>query len=195
MRIRVCVSPGARRTCVVGRQGEAWKVRVAAAPERGRANDAVVALLAETLSVARDDIAVVAGATSRDKLVELAGISAEEADRRLTRAGGGGVDVTSLDLGRFRALLEERRAKLADPVTGLNHAGPLADEAGGFVSASADDHHLAGTATDTYARELDEGLTEDAARVLGEVQAALARLEAVPYATLCIDDKRLEERG
>jgi uncharacterized protein YggU (UPF0235/DUF167 family) len=62
-------------------------VRVVAAPERGRANGAVVALLAEALSLARDDIAVVAGATSRDKVVELAGISAAEADRRLTRAG------------------------------------------------------------------------------------------------------------
>lgn len=123
--------------------------------------------------------------------------------------------MTSLDLERFRALLEERRAELADAVAGLNHDVPLADEAGGFVSASADDHHLADTATDTYARELDEGLTEDAERVLVEVEAALARLEAgtyglcrvcgreigtkrleaVPYATLCIDDKLLEERG
>lgn len=123
--------------------------------------------------------------------------------------------MTSLDLERFRALLEERRAELADAVAGLNHDVPLADEAGGFVSASADDHHLADTATDTYARELDEGLTENAERVLVEVEAALARLEAgtyglcrvcgseigaerleaVPYATLCIDDKRLDERG
>ncbi len=62
-------------------------MRVAAAPERGRANDAVVALLAETLALPRGDVAVVAGASSRDKVVELAGISAEEADRRLTRAG------------------------------------------------------------------------------------------------------------
>ena len=123
--------------------------------------------------------------------------------------------VTSLDLERLRALLEERRAELADAIAGLNHDGPLTDEAGGFVSARADDHHLADTATDTYARELDEGLAGDAERLLGEIEAALARLEtgtfglcrvcgreigaerleAVPYATLCIGDKRLEERG
>lgn len=123
--------------------------------------------------------------------------------------------VTSLDLEHFRALLEERRAELGEAIAGLNHNGPLADEAGGFVSASADDHHLADTATDTYARELDEGLAEDVERLLEAVEAALARLdagmyglcrvcgreigaerlEAVPYATLCIDDKRLEERG
>lgn len=86
-RLRVRVSPGAPSACVVGRHGAAWKVRVAAAPERGRANDAVVALLAEALALPRKDVAVVAGATSRDKVVELAGISAEEADRRLARAG------------------------------------------------------------------------------------------------------------
>ncbi len=123
--------------------------------------------------------------------------------------------MSSLDLEHFRELLEKQRAELADAIAGLSHDGPLADEAGGFVSARADDHHLADTATDTYARELDEGLSEDVERVLVEVDAALARLEAgeyglcrvcgreigaerleaVPYATLCIDDKRLEERG
>lgn len=123
--------------------------------------------------------------------------------------------VSSLDLEHFRTLLEKQRAELADAIAGLNHEGPLTDEAGGFVSARADDHHLADTATDTYARELDEGLSEDVERVLVEVEAALVRLEAgeyglcrvcgreigaerleaVPYATLCIDDKRLEERG
>jgi uncharacterized protein (TIGR00251 family) len=85
-RIRVRVSPGARRTEIVGRHGEAWKVRVAAPPERGRANDAVIALLAERLAVAPDDLAIVAGRSGRDKLVELRGLAADEADRRLGRA-------------------------------------------------------------------------------------------------------------
>ncbi len=62
-------------------------MRVSAAPERGRANDAVVALLAAALSLPRDNIAVVAGASARDKVVELVGISAAEANRRLTQAG------------------------------------------------------------------------------------------------------------
>lgn len=62
-------------------------MRVAAAPERGRANDAVVALLAETLALPRAGVSVVAGTTSRDKVVELTGISADEAERRLTMAG------------------------------------------------------------------------------------------------------------
>ena len=42
IRISVRVSPGARRTEVVGRHGGGWRVRVAAPPERGRANEALI---------------------------------------------------------------------------------------------------------------------------------------------------------
>jgi uncharacterized protein len=82
-RLRIRVSPGARRTELVGRQGEAWKVRVAAPPERGRANDAVLKLLAERLRIAAAKLTLVSGASARDKVVELRGLGAEEADRRL----------------------------------------------------------------------------------------------------------------
>jgi len=60
-------------------------VRVAAAPERGRANDAVVGLLADRLHVPRTSVAVVSGHASRDKVVELRGLDADEAARRLER--------------------------------------------------------------------------------------------------------------
>ncbi len=82
-RLRIRVSPGARTTELVGRQGEAWKVRVAAPPERGRANDALLKLLAETLGVPRTELELVAGGSGRDKIVELRGLGADEADRRL----------------------------------------------------------------------------------------------------------------
>jgi uncharacterized protein len=85
-RLRIRVSPGARTTELVGRQGEAWKVRVAAPPERGRANDAVLKLLADRLGVARGELTLVSGASGRDKVVELHGITADEADRRLEGA-------------------------------------------------------------------------------------------------------------
>ena len=83
IRLRVRVVPGATTTQVVGRLGDAWKLRVHAPPERGRANDEVVALLTETLGLARADVRVVAGHTTRDKVVELGRISRDEAERRL----------------------------------------------------------------------------------------------------------------
>jgi len=77
---------------VVGRHGPAddavWKLRVVAAPERGKANDAVVELLAETLSLPRASVSIVSGSSSRDKIVELAGIAPAEIERRLATAGG-----------------------------------------------------------------------------------------------------------
>jgi len=87
-RLRLRVVPGARTSGVVGRQGEAWKVRVAAAPEHGRANDAVVRLLAETIGVPREDVAVVAGRGSRDKTIELTGVGQALVERRLASAAG-----------------------------------------------------------------------------------------------------------
>lgn len=82
-RLRIRVSPGARRSELVGRQGEAWKVRVAAPAERGRANDAVLKLLAERLRVPVAELRLVGGGSGRDKFVELRGLGAEEAAQRL----------------------------------------------------------------------------------------------------------------
>jgi uncharacterized protein (TIGR00251 family) len=80
------VAPGARRGGVVGRRGAVWKVRVAAPPEDGRANAALVRLLADTLAVPRRDVEIVSGHGSRDKIVALAGIAPDEIERRLTSA-------------------------------------------------------------------------------------------------------------
>jgi uncharacterized protein (TIGR00251 family) len=82
-RLRIRVSPGARTTEFVGRHGDGWKVRVAAPPERGRANDALLDLLAERLHVTPAELTVVAGRSSRDKVVELRGLEPDEAARRL----------------------------------------------------------------------------------------------------------------
>jgi uncharacterized protein len=85
-RIEVTVSPGAARTELVGRHGAGWRARIAAPPERGRANRALVALLAEVLGVPRDRLAVVAGAAARHKVVEIEGLEPAELDRRLEAA-------------------------------------------------------------------------------------------------------------
>jgi uncharacterized protein (TIGR00251 family) len=84
--VRLRVVPGAGRTGVVGRHGDAWKVRVTAPPERGRANDAVVELLSSTLGMSRSSISLVSGQGGRDKIVELAGITEAEVEQRLASA-------------------------------------------------------------------------------------------------------------
>ena len=119
-----------------------------------------------------------------------------------------------LDLDRYRTDLEERRARVREVIVHREHTESLEDESGELVSSSAD-NHLADTATDTYDRELDEGLGDDAERVLDKIEAALGRidagtfgtcevcggeipaerLEAIPYTTLCIEDARKLERG
>ena len=64
-----------------------WKLRVVSVPERGKANEAVLALLAETLAIPRSSVTLVSGGGSRDKVVELAGIELDEIERRLAMAG------------------------------------------------------------------------------------------------------------
>jgi DnaK suppressor protein len=117
-----------------------------------------------------------------------------------------------LDLDRFRQALESERERLEHAVQAVHHDGSLLDETGDLAIGSGD--HIADSATETYMRELDDGLEENAEHLLAEIEAALGRiedgtyglcvncgkpigedrLEAVPYATLCIDDKRAQER-
>jgi len=122
--------------------------------------------------------------------------------------------VTSVDTSRFReALLEERRRVVA-AIENLHeeHPGSISDETG---EDAVYDNHLADTATETFERELDYTLEENSEHVLAEIDAALERieeatygictncakpipeerLEARPWATLCIDCQRERERG
>lgn len=85
-RIRLRVAPGAARSDVVCRHGDGWKVRIAAPPERGKANEALIGLLAKTLLVPQSDVAVVSGFASRDKIVAVNGIDRTRADEALARA-------------------------------------------------------------------------------------------------------------
>ena len=85
-RIALRVSPGGSYARVVGRHGDAWKVRVAAPPEGGKANDAVLHLLARVLELPRRDVTLVSGGSTRDKIVSLGGIGTDETERRLLSA-------------------------------------------------------------------------------------------------------------
>lgn len=118
-----------------------------------------------------------------------------------------------VDLDRFRRVLEDERERLRHARQAVHHDGSLLEESGDLAIGSGD--HIADSATETFMRELDGGLEENAEHLLVEIEAALGRiddgtyglcsacgraitverLEAVPYATLCLDDKRALESG
>jgi uncharacterized protein (TIGR00251 family) len=67
--LAIHAQPGARRTEVAGPHGQALKVRVAAPPVEGRANDELIALVAEALGIPKKSVSVVKGGASRHKTV------------------------------------------------------------------------------------------------------------------------------
>jgi uncharacterized protein len=81
--LRLRVIPGSVKPGIVGRYGDAWKLRVSAPPERGQANEATLDLLADTLGLPAANVRLVSGHGSRDKTVEVAGLTTAEAERRL----------------------------------------------------------------------------------------------------------------
>ena len=85
MDLQIRVRPRAgRNTIEIGDDGQVT-VRVTAAPERGRANEAVVELLAKKLGVSKSSVTVVRGLTSRDKVVRIDGVTDQEVRGRLAR--------------------------------------------------------------------------------------------------------------
>ena len=78
------IQPGAKRTEVAGLHGDALKIRLAAPPVDGKANEALIAYLAKTLGVPKSNVELVAGQSSRAKRVRIAGIPAALAATRLT---------------------------------------------------------------------------------------------------------------
>lgn len=82
-RLSVKVVPGAARDEIAGWLGAALKLRVSAAPERGKANAAVEALLARALDVPASSVRIVAGKTSQKKVVEVVGLSESALRERL----------------------------------------------------------------------------------------------------------------
>ncbi|HEV2811268.1 MAG TPA: DUF167 domain-containing protein [Acidimicrobiales bacterium] len=95
--LRLHVQPGAGRSELVGRHGDAVKVRVAAPPEGGRANDACRRLLAEVFEIKESAVVIVAGETSRTKRVALMGAEPAAVRARLDRVLGAGSARTSSD--------------------------------------------------------------------------------------------------
>ncbi len=121
--------------------------------------------------------------------------------------------MSGLETDRFRQRLLEERRRVLDAIDYLHHENP-----GSLASESEEvplDNHLAETATVTLDREIDYSLEENETAVLRAIDAALRRiddgrfgvcescgrpigeerLDARPWATLCIECKRKEERS
>ncbi len=81
--IVIHVQPGAKKTEVLGPYGDAIKIKVAATPERGIANDALVEFITERLGLGRGAVKLVHGRTGRRKTIAIEGINEAEARLRL----------------------------------------------------------------------------------------------------------------
>jgi uncharacterized protein (TIGR00251 family) len=82
----VRVHPRARKNAITGEIGDALKIALTAPPVEGRANQACIDFLAEVLNVPRSSVTIAAGQSSRNKVIRVAGLSAEQVRERLTRA-------------------------------------------------------------------------------------------------------------
>jgi RNA polymerase-binding protein DksA len=123
--------------------------------------------------------------------------------------------VTTIDTERFRDALVDERRRVEHALATLrdDHRGSLDDEVEEVAATS--DNHVAETASATLGREIDYTLGDNAEQVIAEIDAALQRiedgtygtctncgreipvqrLEANPWASLCIDCKRRAEGG
>ncbi len=93
--LRVHAQPGAGRSAITGRYGDALKVKVAAPPQGGRANDALLALLADEFGVKGAQVTLVSGASSRTKRFRIEGLELDRVDgllERILAAAGRSVD-------------------------------------------------------------------------------------------------------
>lgn len=83
----VRAQPGARKNAVLGEQAGALKIAVTAPPEDGRANAALVEVLKDWLGVKRSQLELIAGATHRNKVFLIRGVTAEWLAEQVARAG------------------------------------------------------------------------------------------------------------
>ena len=120
--------------------------------------------------------------------------------------------MTSIDVERFRTALLNERKRVLESIEFLHDESPRSPDRDTEMNL---DNHMAESASITLEHEIEETLEENAEQILTEIDDALARieagtfgtcvtcgepiplerLEAIPYATQCIDCKRRDERG
>ena len=79
----VKVHPRAKKNAITGELGDALKVSLTTPPIEGRANEACIEFFAKLLKVPRSSVTIASGQTSRQKVVRVSGLSAEEVRKRI----------------------------------------------------------------------------------------------------------------
>jgi uncharacterized protein (TIGR00251 family) len=79
----VKVHPRAKKNAITGEVGRALKLSLTAPPADGKANEACIEFFAKLLNLPRSSVTIAAGQTSRNKVIRVAGLSAEEVRQRL----------------------------------------------------------------------------------------------------------------
>ena len=87
-RLAVRVTPGAKRNSITGFTGGVWRIKIAAPPVEGKANEALVNYLSEVLGVRKSSFSLMKGETNRNKLLSVKGITPEEIATKLSEETG-----------------------------------------------------------------------------------------------------------
>ncbi len=84
VRISVKVTPGSSRNEILGFTNGVWRIKIAAAPDKGKANKELIEFLSGYLDIRRDQIEILKGQTSHNKIISIEGVSAENVKSRLS---------------------------------------------------------------------------------------------------------------
>lgn len=88
LRLEVLVSPRSARNRIMGVHDERLKIQLAATPVDGKANDALIRFVAETVGIARAQIEIVGGLSSKRKVLRLVGVTAQRVVLKLSPLSG-----------------------------------------------------------------------------------------------------------
>ncbi len=86
IKISVKVQPNAGKNAVVGLANGVWRIKVAAPPDKGKANKELIDFLSDILGQRKDCITIIKGHTSHSKLISVEGLNQEEVAERISRA-------------------------------------------------------------------------------------------------------------
>lgn len=84
-KISIKVQPNAGRNEVVGVINGVWKIKIAAPPDKGKANQELIEFLSDTLGVRKNNITILRGQTSHNKVVSVGGLTADDVARTLDK--------------------------------------------------------------------------------------------------------------